>query len=73
VPHQLDGSFDAIDPGQADIHQHQCGIGLLAHAERSRSVIGFSDHAKLRVTRKNGAYPVPDYLMVVNYYNVERH
>ena len=62
-----------LTPGQADVHQHQGGIRLLADMQRPRTVIGLSHHAKLRIAGENGADAIPNYPMVVNYYNVKGH
>src|SRR5271157_2569376 len=70
---QFGGGLDAVHAGQADVHQDQVGIGLLAELHGVGAVIGFAHHAELGAALQDGLDAIADQFVVIDKNNVENH
>ena len=62
----LPGRLDAVELGEADIHDHQVGLELEHLAHRGAAVARFSDDLELRMLLQKRAEPVQQHLMIVH-------
>ena len=73
VAQDLRRGLDAVQTGQADVHQHQVGPKPLARTGPRRARFGFADHAKFVAAAQDGLDAIAHDLVIIHEQDVEGH
>jgi hypothetical protein len=60
------GGLDAVEPRQANIHQHQIWAMLFDEQNGAGAIVGFSHHAKFRAAVEDCADAISHDLVVID-------